>query len=96
MRASKQGIVEHDAKEVPAEKLAIPASVEGALTVGGTVLYRPPGNRRAYLCRIEQVEGSRILIALDMKAFFSRSSIPFHETEGLASCTFCKALSTRP
>ncbi len=42
-------------------------SVEGAVTVGGTVLYRPPGDRRAYLCRIDKVEGSRAYLVPEIK-----------------------------
>ena len=36
--------------------------------IGTMVLYRPVGDRRAYLCRIERIEGDRAYLVPDLKA----------------------------
>lgn len=36
--------------------------------VGTMVLYRPAGDRRAYLCRVEKIEEGRAYLAPDLKA----------------------------
>ena len=35
---------------------------------GSLVLYRPPGDRRAYPCRVDKVEGSRVHLVPDIKS----------------------------
>ncbi|HVG48512.1 MAG TPA: hypothetical protein VM899_10315, partial [Rubellimicrobium sp.] len=35
---------------------------------GSLVLYRPPGDRRAYPCRVDKVEGSRVHLVPEIKA----------------------------
>jgi len=35
------------------------ANPDSAVHVGCTVVYRPPGERRAYSCRVEKIEGNR-------------------------------------
>jgi hypothetical protein len=32
---------------------------DGSLRVGITVVYRPPGEQRAYPCRVEKIEGGQ-------------------------------------
>ena len=41
---------------------------EHSLQVGSIVLYRPPGDRRAYPCRVNMVEGSRVHLMPHIKA----------------------------
>ena len=41
---------------------------EQSLQAGSLVLYRPPGDRRAYPCRVDKVEGSRVHLVPEMKA----------------------------
>ena len=41
---------------------------EHSLQAGSMVLYRPPGDRRAYPCRVDKVEGSRAYLVPDIKA----------------------------
>lgn len=53
-----EGLVFHDAET---------ASRSDALTVGTTVLYRPPGDQRFYRCRVEKIEGSRAYLVPDIK-----------------------------
>ncbi len=35
------------------------SSSDGSLRVGITVVYRPPGEQRAYPCRVEKIEGGQ-------------------------------------
>jgi hypothetical protein len=36
--------------------------------VGSMVLFRPAGDKRAYLCRLEKIEGDRAFLVPDLKA----------------------------
>ena len=36
--------------------------------VGAVVIYRPPGDRRAYTCRIEDVADGRVYLVPDIKS----------------------------
>ena len=62
VRAAKQNIASVPDTGEPLETGAIVSS-EGSLsdsvTAGSLVLYRPPGDRRTYPCRVESVEGGR-------------------------------------
>ncbi|QFU16709.1 hypothetical protein [Microvirga thermotolerans] len=43
-------------------------SIDGAgLTVGDSVLYRPPGDQRFYQCRVEKIEQGRAYLVPDIK-----------------------------
>ena len=55
-RAHKAGMAPPDSIEVerPPESTAL-----DAIRVGITVVYRPPGEQRAYPCRVEKIEGGR-------------------------------------
>jgi hypothetical protein len=44
------------------------AGLDQSLQAGSVVLYRPPGDRRAYPCRVDKVEGSRVHLVPDIKA----------------------------
>ena len=52
----------------PASSAPSHAGPEHSLQAGSTVLYRPPGDRRAYPCRIDKVAGSRVHLVPDIKA----------------------------
>ena len=72
LRASQPGTdltnkVRGDQIEVGSDAPARSIS-EHSLRAGSTVLYRPPGDRRAYPCRVEKVEGSRAYLVPDIKA----------------------------
>jgi hypothetical protein len=43
----------------------VPSS--GEIKVGSTVVYRPPGDRRAYTCRVEKIKGDRAYLVPDLK-----------------------------
>jgi hypothetical protein len=38
------------------------------LKPGATVIYRPPGDRRAYSCRVVEIEGNRAYLAPILRA----------------------------
>jgi hypothetical protein len=60
-RAHKAGVAPPDSIEVgqsPEQPEASTAS-DGSLRVGITVVYRPPGEQRAYPCRVEKIEGGQ-------------------------------------
>jgi len=38
----------------------------GEIAVGSTVIYRPPGDRRAYKCRVEKISGDRAYLVPDL------------------------------
>jgi hypothetical protein len=42
-----------------------PASHE-RVAVGSLLLYRPPGDKRAYSCRVQRVDGSRVFLVPDI------------------------------
>jgi hypothetical protein len=37
------------------------------IRVGSTVVYRPPGERRAYTCRVEKIDGTQAYLVPDIK-----------------------------
>jgi hypothetical protein len=56
-RAHKAGMAPPESIEVgqPPESMAS----DDAIRVGTTVVYRPPGEQRAYPCRVEKIEGGK-------------------------------------
>jgi hypothetical protein len=47
----------------------VAANVEGDdIKPGTTVIYRPPGERRAYSCRVVEIEGNRAYLAPILRA----------------------------
>lgn len=40
--------------------------LEDAVCAGSLVLYRPPGDKRTYPCRVEKVEGSRVYLVPEL------------------------------
>jgi hypothetical protein len=69
VRAAKQGNSPDRAEQrhpVPQAKLEL--IDDDAVSVGSLVLYRPPGDKRTYPCRVDKLDGTR--------AYSSRSSQP--------------------
>ena len=60
-RAHKAGMAPPDSIEVASspEPLEASKASDEALRVGSTVVYRPPGEQRAYPCRVEKIEGGK-------------------------------------
>ena len=68
LRAGQQGANLADSIENSPYEPSSGALSEHSIQVGSIVLYRPPGDRRAYPCRVNMVEGSRVHLMPDIKA----------------------------
>ncbi len=44
------------------------SDVDDDIRPGATVIYRPPGDRRAYSCRVVEIEGNRAYLAPILRA----------------------------
>ena len=70
-RVSQQSeipLVETEAKrQEPDTGETLRGNPDVTLQVGGTILYRPAGDRRSYPCRVEKVEGRRAYLVPDIK-----------------------------
>jgi hypothetical protein len=68
-RAARQASVSQD-NERPATPATIsaPASLDHDIRPGATVIYRPPGDRRAYPCRVVEIKGNRAYLAPILRA----------------------------
>ncbi len=71
-RAGQQSALAAEAIDISQIELSSgpfsPPASEHTLRAGSMVLYRPPGDRRAYPCRVDKVEGSRAYLVPDIKA----------------------------
>jgi hypothetical protein len=56
-RAHKAGMAPPDSSEAQPPQGS--TASDGVLQVGTTVVYRPPGEQRAYPCRVEKIEGGQ-------------------------------------
>jgi hypothetical protein len=83
-RAGKQAAVVQDnghrEPHAPSHTLH-PASNE-EIKPGSTVVYRPPGDRRAYPCRVVEIEGSRAYLAPILRACTDWVSIEYLTPQG--------------
>jgi hypothetical protein len=69
-RAARQDPLTQDNQQVqkfPVIK-APPAQNGDDIRPGATVIYRPPGDRRAYPCRVVEIKGSRAYLAPILRA----------------------------
>ena len=69
-RAARQASVSQD-NEKPAALSTISAPTSLAnedIRPGATVIYRPPGDRRAYPCRVVEIKGNRAYLAPILRA----------------------------
>src|SRR3712207_2433578 len=69
-RESKQASLAQDnaANEGLAKSEADLPNADNDIKPGSTVIYRPPGDRRAYPCRVVEIEGSRAYLAPILRA----------------------------
>ncbi|WP_262297530.1 hypothetical protein [Microvirga sesbaniae] len=60
----------HDNRQAdaPATTCTQSARPRGDIRPGATVIYRPPGDRRAYSCRVVEIEGNRAYLAPILRA----------------------------
>jgi hypothetical protein len=70
-RAGQQGADAADSIDIspyePGSSAPSRSLSEHSFQVGSIVLYRPPGDGRAYPCRVNMVEGSRVHLMPDIK-----------------------------
>jgi hypothetical protein len=64
--ASLPDIVEAERPSAPTET---GAPDDGTLRVGATVVYRPPGDRRAYPCQVKKIVGGRAYLVPHLTAW---------------------------
>jgi hypothetical protein len=57
-----------DAEQAPAP-VGASAAADGTLQAGATVVYRPPGEQRAYPCRVEKIEGGQVYLVPQLGAW---------------------------
>jgi hypothetical protein len=68
-RAGKQGIAQDNGQAHRPSAIAQPhATAHDDIRPGATVVYRPPGDRRAYSCRVVEIEGNRAYLAPILRA----------------------------
>jgi hypothetical protein len=83
-RAGKQAAVVqdngHSESYVPSHALHSAPNEE--IKPGSTVVYRPPGDRRAYPCRVVEIEGSRAYLAPILRACTDWVSIEYLTPQG--------------
>lgn len=69
-RASQKTPVVQDNgyREIHPSQHSPSAASKDEIRPGSTVVYRPPGDRRAYPCRVVEIEGSRAYLAPILRA----------------------------
>ena len=71
-RAGQQDADATDSRDIGTPEFSSGASThpvpDHSFEAGSLVLYRPPGDRRAYPCRVDKVEGSRVHLVPEIKA----------------------------
>jgi hypothetical protein len=69
VRAAKQssssGEIKFVRREPRAEATLDPALLDD-VSVGSLVLYRPPGDKRTYPCRVEKIEGNHVYLVPEL------------------------------
>lgn len=82
-------VVQDNGHQEPCAPSQPPHAASGEIKPGSTVVYRPPGDRRAYPCRVVEIEGSRAYLAPILRACTDWVSIeyltPQSEVQSLAS-----------
>jgi hypothetical protein len=69
-RAARQASVSQDnERHATPSTISAPASLTNDdIKPGATVIYRPPGDRRAYPCRVVEIKGNRAYLAPILRA----------------------------
>jgi hypothetical protein len=76
-RAQKAGAGSTDSveAEVPPAHTEAGTASDATIQVGATVVYRPPGEQRAYPCRVKRIEGGRAYLVPHLRAWTGWVSI---------------------
>jgi hypothetical protein len=69
-RAARQaGVSQDNEKPAALSTISAPSSLASDdIRPGATVIYRPPGDRRAYPCRVVEIKGNRAYLAPILRA----------------------------
>jgi len=68
-RASRNtAVVQDNGRSEPSRPSPSSRTTSNEIRPGSTVVYRPPGDRRAYPCRVVEIEGSRAYLAPILRA----------------------------
>ncbi|NBJ09782.1 hypothetical protein [Microvirga arsenatis] len=68
-RAGRQASLTQDNVRIGTEtRDCPPPAPDETIRPGATVIYRPPGDRRAYSCRVVEIEGNRAYLAPILRA----------------------------
>ncbi|MGO4523483.1 hypothetical protein AB4097_01325 [Microvirga sp. 2MCAF35] len=69
-RAGQQATLEQDNRQISLLSASNESHASGhdEIRPGVTVVYRPPGDRRAYSCRVVEIEGNRAYLAPILRA----------------------------
>jgi hypothetical protein len=82
-RASQQAsVLQDNGDSEPYTPSRPPGAVSNEIKPGSTVVYRPPGDRRAYPCRVVEIEGSRAYLAPILRACTDWVSIEYLTPQG--------------
>jgi len=73
----KASVLQDNGHSEPYTPSRSPCAVSGEIKPGSTVVYRPPGDRRAYPCRVVEIEGSRAYLAPILRACTDWVSIEY-------------------
>ncbi len=77
-RASKKtSVLQDNGPSKPSTQSPSLGAVSHEIKPGSTVVYRPPGDRRAYPCRVVEIEGSRAYLAPILRACTDWVSIEY-------------------
>jgi len=77
-RASRSAsVLQDNGDQEPYTPSQSPHPAPGEIKPGSTVVYRPPGDRRAYPCRVVEIEGSRAYLAPILRACTDWVSIEY-------------------
>jgi hypothetical protein len=70
-RAQRTGAASMDSveAELPPAPTEAGAASDATIQVGATVVYRPPGEQRAYPCRVKRIEGDRAYLVPHLRAW---------------------------
>lgn len=82
-RASQRAVVQDNGDHEPYTPSKPAHSVSpDTIKPGSTVVYRPPGDRRAYPCRVVEIEGSRAYLAPILRSCTNWVSIEYLTPQG--------------
>ncbi len=69
VRAAQQGTPPGELRTMqsePSVKADVQADSVDLVSTGSLVLYRPPGDKRAYSCRVQRIDGSRVYLVPEL------------------------------